>query len=78
MRTSRPMLCAAEWIIPDTESVDALVEAALCEQAWWIALRCGKHAHRGVVWADGHRRTSGQPSRKLDCSILVQAAVEEG
>ena len=52
MRTNRPVLCAAQWIIPDTESVDALIETVLYEQAWWIAVKCGKHAHRGVVWAD--------------------------
>ena len=53
MRTTRPALCAAQWIIPDTESVDSLIEAVLLEQAWWIAALTGKHAHRGMVWADG-------------------------
>ena len=77
MRTCRPVLCAAEWIIPDSESVDALIDAALCEQAWWIAIRSGKHAHRGMVWADGARTIAGQYRSRVEARILVQAAVEE-
>ena len=57
MRTRRPAICAAEWIIPDTEAVDAMIEAVLFEQAWWIAVKSGKFAHRGVVWADGAPRS---------------------
>ena len=55
MPTSRPAFCAERWVIPDTDSVDALVETVLTEQAWWIAVRSGKHAHQGVVWAEGRR-----------------------
>jgi hypothetical protein len=57
MLTRRPAICAAEWIIPDTEAVDAMIEAVLLEQAWWIAVKSGKFAHRGVVWADGAPRS---------------------
>ena len=73
MRVMRPALCAAQWIIPDTESVDALIEAVLCEQAWWIAARSGQHAHRGVVWAEGEHRRATKLPLKLSSHLPVIA-----
>ena len=76
MHMNRPALYAAQWIIPDTVSVNALIDLALYEQAWWIALRCGKYAHKGVVWADGIRpRTPFEPM--LPGAILVDIIIDQ-
>ena len=60
MRTNRPALCDARWIIPDTESVDALIDAVLVEQAWLVAVATRKYAHGEMVWAEG----AGRPNRR--------------
>jgi hypothetical protein len=78
MRTNRPALCAARWIIPDTDSIEALIDTVLSEQAWWIAVRCGKHAHRGVVWAEGTGRPNPQPVRKGVAPVVVPVVLEDG
>ena len=78
MRTNRPALCAARWIIPDTDSVDAMVEAALTEQAWLIALGCGKHAHRGMVWAEGIGRPQVRPRPRETGAVRIPVIAEEG
>jgi hypothetical protein len=77
MRTNRPALCAAQWIIPDTESVDALIEAVLYEQAWWIAVRCGKHAHRGIVWAEGSGRPHKRPKLRDEGNCLLSVVSDQ-
>jgi hypothetical protein len=78
MRTNRPAMCAERWIIPDTFSVDALIDAVLYEQAWWIAVQCGKHAHKGVVWAEGTRRTNRHGQTASSGSFAIPSTAEEG
>jgi hypothetical protein len=77
MRTNRPVLCADHWIIPDTESVDALIDVVLTEQAWWIAARCGKHAQCGVIWADGTGRPNPRRRAKLSSFSMAGMVAEE-
>lgn len=77
MRTDRPALCAERWIIPDTTSVDALVDTVLYEQAWLIAAGCGKHAHRGLVWAEGVGRPNPRPRPKCPAAVVAPVVVEE-
>ena len=78
MPTNRPALCAERWIIPDTFTVNALIDTVLYEQAWWIAIQCGKHAHKGVVWAEG----TGRPPRRSEAAtseiVLLPSAAKEG
>lgn len=78
MRTNRPALCAERWIIPDTVSVEALIDAVLQDQAWLVAAATGKHAHKGIVWAEGTGRPNPRPRKKVGFPVVVPVLTEDG
>lgn len=59
------------WITLDANAVAGIVEAALREDAWWIAARTGRYAQGRTVWADCVR-----PRRSLPACLYEDSPIE--